>query len=235
LTDYSKYYKSVDSLKIVAILRNAEKYDSASIEAARAELASRNLSDEELGQIQLALDNAEQLRNNQSLHQEEIKKKLKTQVSSGVKKTWGIIDIDQPNSIDMQIKILASFFILNGLWMFCTQFYLFKYLFSEADSSRIVMNEYLTILLVVLPIVVGLLFWKKYAIGYYLCFALLALVLISNILLSVLYFLELGFDAFPDVSSLSFMFLQLSIIVFGLMFLLKKQVKEIFLPSEPIK
>jgi len=230
MDEFSEYYKTVESLRIVSILRNQSDYNLESIKAAKLELESRNLSDNELQEINSVLDgrreNETEIKTRNKAIKESIQKKIETSLE--------IANPKESSSNNLKIKSFSALLVANGLLVIYSQWSYLNFVFTDEMSNGVGSFELLIFVSIIVPIISGVLLWRKTKIGYYLAFGIAIFVLLLYGAMTIFEIMNNEVDLGSKILSIIFQLTIISISVYGIRFLLKDEIKEIYFGSSAI-
>jgi len=163
MNEFQKRFKSFDNIKLLKILEDADNYEAQAVEAAKLELSTREVTDEE---VRLVKDAMVDQQVKFDLRQKRIKKigDRANALSDEILDTVNPIQEESP-TIGRKINWIAIGFGVLALYQLVLDFSLISYMFSspyaEWDLSMIFHFVPLVILLFGI-----FFFWKRNKIGW---------------------------------------------------------------------
>lgn len=163
MTEFTELYKRLSNSELLKIIAESEKYNPIAIETAKKEIDSRNLSVQELNEVNINLNKQEEKKKNDIEKRKRQEEKIKKTAST-------LFDTINPiqNGIQTPEKIIRlTTLIFTGVAVYriFNEFGMLKYMFTRRFGKwDLSLVEYF-FPLILLPIAVFL-FWKRKKIGW---------------------------------------------------------------------
>ena len=226
---YATKFKKLPDFQLVEIIMHAKDYDALAVEAAQAELNSRNIDANELDHITQHLEGRHELPLDPSPYLEEIQGRF----SGFIKEIIHVINPIGLKSTQQIIKIIALLFILNGLFLGKTVYRILEFAYNTS-------NWYYSLpeLLITLPIFGGCFFagvflWrmdKKGWIGGMIILTYLSTMSLAGTVQSIYWRLTMGASDFFIIppSSILLNVIHLVLLVLVMWYLYRENVRRHF-------
>ena len=164
MNKFTETYKSFSNHKLLKIIEEAQSYNPEAIEAAKAELAKREVSQDEIrsAKDEILAKNLKIERRQQKIKTTRNKAKI---VSSEILDTINSIETESLSTA-RKINMIVIFF---GLWSILTIFrelYFVKFLFTDMNFGEWDFSAFAVILPLILMPLTTLLFWRRCHIGW---------------------------------------------------------------------
>ncbi len=227
LNDFRTYYKTISNTELLSILDNPDDYQALAVEAAKEELANRNLADLEIQEARQP-----------NIDKQKDKKRKKINVVENKVKAVGNTFIDTINPIQSGIhstekSIRLILITCGGIFLYQFIKYFKAHLGYVKDISRFPFESIIYLLpQIILPVAI-IAFWKRKKIGWTLLTVCLTYSGVGALwLLFQSFFLKpIGFSSldnlFPRPNPTTY-FIQLLFLVGTLYVLCKKNIRDIF-------
>src|SRR5690606_40011391 len=204
MTEFTELYQKLSNSELLKIISESEKYNPIAVETAKTEIASRQLTEQELNQAKSKIVEKENAKKRVIEKRKEFEKKIGKNAST-------LFDTINPiqNGIQTPEKIIRLTILVFGglaIYRLYQQLGMFQIIFHEGISDwDLSMIEYF-FPIIILPIAV-ILYWKRNKIGWILLSIFLTYSAFNAV---VLFFMNLGRqpsgipaleNIFPTVSS----------------------------------
>jgi len=204
MTEFTELYQKLSNSELLKIISESEKYNPIAVETAKTEIASRQLTEQELNQAKSKIVEKENAKKRVIEKRKEFEKKIGKNAST-------LFDTINPiqNGIQTPEKIIRLTILVFGglaIYRLYQQLGMFQIIFHEGISDwDLSMIEYF-FPIIILPIAV-ILYWKRNKIGWILLSIFLTYSAFNAV---VLFFMNLGRqpsgipaleNIFPRVSS----------------------------------
>ena len=225
MEDFKNYYKNLDTQRILSILRNPSEYNSDAIIAAKEELNLRNLTDSTLQEINKTLDEQNRVKQEKKEKANQLKKITKEKINTAIEIAYP--QLSSPDSI--KIKSFSTLLIANSIFALISQWSFLKFAFTNEMSNGIGIFEILQIVIIALPIVASVTFWKKMKIGYYLAFSISAIGILAYLIILAGLFINDYVSFEEKIPNAIFSISIISILIYAIKFLKKENIKKHYL------
>jgi hypothetical protein len=226
---FSDYYKTITTTELLAILDNPRDYQPAAIEAAKAELESRQLSEKALQEARQPLVEKEQLKEAEREKIKVVEEKIKA-AGTGFFEAINPIQQGIP-STERMIRQITIVFGVIFLYQLISDFGEHLAYIKDFSSYPLVTILYL-FSLVLLPVAL-LFFWKRKQLGW-----ILLTIYLSFTMVTVLWFMFLTFtrkdsahvvlDSFYQAPPLTVFIIQLLFYLGSLYIMSRKNIREVY-------
>ncbi|WP_044400173.1 hypothetical protein [Lacinutrix sp. Hel_I_90] len=186
MTEFTELYQKLSNSELLKIISESEKYNPIAVETAKTEIASRQLTEQELNQAKAKITEKENAKKREIEKRKEFEKKIGKNAST-------LFDTINPiqNGIQTPEKIIRLTILIFGglaIYRLYQQLGMFQIIFHEGISDwDLSMIEYF-FPIIILPIAV-ILYWKRNKIGWILLSIFLTY---SGFNAIVLFFMNLG-------------------------------------------
>jgi hypothetical protein len=226
---FSDYYKTITATELLAILDNPGDYQPSAIEAAKAELESRQLSETALQEARQPLVEKVQRKEAEREKIKVVEEKLKV-AGNGFFEAINPIQQGIP-STEKMIRRIAIVFGVFFLYQLISDFRTHMAFISDFPRYPLESGLYL-FSLVLLPVAI-LFFWKRKQLGW-----ILLTIYLSFTVVTILWFLFLTFtrkhsaygviDNFYQTPPLTVFIIQLLFLVATLYVMCRKNIREVY-------
>lgn len=164
MNEFEKRFKSFDNKKLFAIVKEAGKYQPIAVDAAKSEIALRNLSKKEILRINIELAEND-------FHILERQNKIDVIINKANSIGGEILNTIDPvqkesMSLERRINVISIFFAIIALQGLYSEFAKVGYLFSGRNDGIFLGVIYYFIFPIIIPFALAGLFWLRNKLGW---------------------------------------------------------------------
>jgi hypothetical protein len=159
---FSKQYQQLSAAQLLEILQKHDDYQPLALEAARSELESRNLSEDELNTAENIIVTADNEKEEKKWERHQQINRIATGIRS-----YLVVDEDAPTS--KQINIISLILAVVVLYLIIDRFDYYIFLLSNPElfeESGGWSELFLLLTVIIFPGIGGFLFWKRKGFGW---------------------------------------------------------------------
>jgi len=233
MNQFEEKYKSLSNQQLLEIIEEGEKYQPIALEAAKAEIVKREISETDINSAKEKILEREAKKEAKQKRIEGIENKAKG-IGTGLLQT--INPVKEGNgTVDKKINWFAMCLGILSVYQVFSQFDFLRFMLTD-EYSQFGLETLLIFLPVIVPLVATILFWMRKKIGWILISSFLVFTLVSTIWMFYLalqrrstsaQYAEVLEEIFPG-PNLSTFFISIIILSGTIWFLNKYDIREVF-------